>query len=49
MTDIGETEKKQWETPEIHVISGLDSCVEFLYGNDGIGIGDDGPPPGFGG
>jgi hypothetical protein len=28
-------EKKQWETPEITVISGLDSCVEFLYTTGG--------------
>ena len=37
--------KKQWIAPEIRVISGLDSCVEFLYGTDGNPIGEDGGPP----
>ena len=36
-------EKKQWETPEIKIISGLDSCVEFLYIGGG-GIPLDLPP-----
>jgi len=34
-------EKKTWETPCINVISGLDSCVEFLY----LGSGPPPPPP----
>jgi len=37
--------KEKWITPELTVISGLDSCVEFLYGSGGNPIGGDGPPP----
>ncbi|MCM2285293.1 MAG: hypothetical protein NDI81_10955 [Desulfobacula sp.] len=37
--------KEKWVTPELTVISGLDSCVEFLYGSGGNPIGGDGPPP----
>jgi len=44
--------KKTWVTPEISVIQGLDSCVEFLYmGSDFKPIGNDDPndlPPGYG-
>ncbi len=32
-----ENNKKKWETPRIDTISGLDSCVEFLYGTGGGG------------
>jgi len=32
--------KKTWETPEISVIQGLDSCVEFLYGQGGVPSGN---------
>ncbi len=28
--------KKTWVAPEISVIQGLDSCVEFLYGTGGV-------------
>jgi len=44
--------KKTWVAPEISVIQGLDSCVEFLYmGDDFKPIGNDDPndlPPGYG-
>jgi len=33
----GDFEKEKWITPEINEISGLDSCVEFLYINPGDG------------
>ncbi len=42
-TDTDQREKEKWITPEIHEISGLDSCVEFLYGSGGDPM--DGPPP----
>lgn len=28
--------KKTWVAPEISVIQGLDSCVEFFYGTGGV-------------
>mgnify|MGYP006995594946 CR=1 FL=1 len=38
-------EKKIWETPQINVISGLDSCVEFLYlAGGGKPLDNDLPP-----
>lgn len=44
--NLGLDNKKKWITPEINVISGLDSCVEFLYGTGGNPIGsNDVPPP----
>jgi len=41
----GGFEKEKWITPEINEISGLDSCVEFLYGSGGNPIGHSDPPP----
>lgn len=35
-------EKKIWVKPELKVISGLDSCVEFLYGVGGNQVGKEG-------
>lgn len=32
--------KKTWVAPELSVIQGLDSCVEFLYGTGGTPGGD---------
>lgn len=44
--DLDLNKKEKWETPELNVISGLDSCVDFLYGAGGNPIGsNDGPPP----
>lgn len=43
--DHSSDHKKKWVAPEIRVISGLDSCVEFLYGTGGNPIGEDGGPP----
>jgi len=43
--------KKTWVTPDISVIQGLDSCVEFLYDRNGNTTGGDiggEPTPGFG-
>jgi len=31
--------KKIWVAPKISVIQGLDSCVEFLYGQGGVAGG----------
>lgn len=38
-------EKRHWEKPKLTPIQGLDSCVEFLYGTGGTGLGQDFPPP----
>ncbi len=29
--NVRKDKKKRWEAPRIDIISGLDSCVEFLY------------------
>ncbi len=48
--NVRKDKKKRWEAPRIDIISGLDSCVEFLYiPGEGGGGGTGGPPPGGGG
>jgi len=44
-TDQDSREKKIWETPQLTVVAGLDSCVEFLYlSNGGQPLNNELPP-----